>query len=228
MSDVRVEGLSRVYDDHYALVELTADFPAGTVTALLGPNGAGKSTLIAILSTLQSPSEGRVLFAGQAVGPEDRGRIAYVGHRTMLYGGLSARENLAFFAKLYGVPDAATRIDALLDRVGLPLDKDRPVAGFSRGMAQRLTLARALLPEPVLLLLDEPLTGLDQDGVALALDLIRERKAAGTAIIMASHDLVATGSVADRVLLLRRGRKLYEGPLEGELGALYQTQLEAA
>ncbi|MCA9542943.1 MAG: ABC transporter ATP-binding protein [Myxococcales bacterium] len=218
-----VRGLGRAYDDHYALVGLDAEFPAGTVTALLGPNGAGKSTLIGILSSRQSPSEGQVLFEGRRAhgGPAMRRRIGYVGHRTMVYGELTARENLRFFAQLFGIGDADARIDALLDRVGLARDKDRPVEGFSRGMAQRLTLARALLPEPSVLLLDEPLTGLDQAGVALALELFGSARDRGAALIMASHDLAATEKVADRALILANGRKCYEGPVQGDLAGLY-------
>ncbi len=218
-----VRGLSRVYDDHYALVALDATFPPGTITALLGPNGAGKSTLMGMLSTLMRPTEGEIRLGDAPLtdAPKVRGRIGYVGHRTMLYGPLTARENLSFFARLYGVPEAASRVDAALVDVGLGRDGDRPVDGFSRGMAQRLTLARALLSDPDLLLLDEPFTGLDQQGLEVASRLVRKRREAGAVVVLASHDLALTGTVSDRALILRRGRKVYEGPLNGDLGALY-------
>ncbi len=220
---LRVEGLGRAYDDHYALVDLDAEFPPGSVTALLGPNGAGKSTLIGILSTRQSATEGRVYFDGRRVADSAsmRQRIGFVGHRTMVYSELTARENLQFFARMFGLVSPDDAIDALLDRVGLMRDKDRPVNGFSRGMSQRLTLARALLPKPSILLLDEPLTGLDQAGVRLALTLFREARDAGAVLIMASHDLVATSKLADRALILSSGRKRFEGATGEDLAAVY-------
>jgi len=224
---VRTVGLSRIYEDDYALVGLDATFPASTVTALLGPNGAGKSTLMGILSTLMRPSEGTVRYGDRDHGdPEVRGRVGYVGHRTMLYRSLTARENLEFFGRLYGVPDLKARIAHLLEEVGLTRDGDRPTDGFSRGMAQRLTLARALLPRPALLLLDEPLTGLDRDGVEVALRLIGEARDGGAVVVMASHDLTATGDLADRALVLRRGRKVYEGPIDRDLAVLYREVID--
>lgn len=228
---VRVRGLSRVYEDHYALTDLTTAFPAGTVTALLGPNGAGKSTLLSILASVVRPTEGEVWFGDQPAvdpPPEVRRLIGYVGHRTMLYDALSARENLHFYGRLYGVRDLGARVDALLDRVGLRFDKDRPVGGFSRGMAQRLTLARAVLPDPAVLLLDEPLTGLDRAGVRVALDLIAERRDAGTVIVMATHDLAGSSAIADRALVLRRGRAVYDGPARGDLAGVYEDHARGA
>ncbi len=225
---VRTRGLGRLYDDDYALVALDATFPAGTVTALLGPNGAGKSTLMGILSTLMRPSEGEVRYGDVSHDdPSARALVGYVGHRTMLYRPLSARENLRFFGKLYGVLDLDARIEHLLGEVGLARDADRPAGDFSRGMAQRLTIARALLPGPKLLLLDEPLTGLDRAGVAMAVRLFGAERDRGAVVVMASHDLAATGALADRALILRRGRKAYEGPVEGDLAVLYRETLGA-
>lgn len=228
---VAVRGLGRLYDDDYALVDLEARFPAGSATALLGPNGAGKSTLIGILSTRLRASEGEAWFFGHrldAPGPRVRAEIGYLGHRTMVYSELSALENLLFFGRLYGVADLDVRATALLERVGLGRDLHRPVGGFSRGMTQRLALARVLLPAPRLLLLDEPLTGLDQSGIALALELFAEARRGGAVLVMASHDLPATGEVCDRALVLMRGRKRFEGPFEGDLGDLYHRSLQSA
>jgi heme exporter protein A len=224
---VRVEGLGRLYEDSYALVDLTADFPVGTATALLGPNGAGKSTLIGILSSRLRPSEGAAWLGGASLDrppPALRAQIGYLGHRTMIYGELTARENLRFFAGLYGlgVPE---RVDPWLARVGLAEVADRPASGFSRGMLQRLALARVLLPEPQLLLLDEPLTGLDQAGVALALDLFAEARGRGAVVIMASHDLPATARVCDRALVLVGGRRRFLGPTGEGLVDVYHAAL---
>ena len=229
---VRTEGLGRAYDEHYALIGLDATFPAGSITALLGPNGAGKSTLIGILSTLVRPTEGALYFGDLrlhgAKARMARQHVGYVGHRTMLYKPLSAKENLRFFGKLYRLDDLDARVDTALAQVGLDGDDlERPVMGFSRGMMQRLTLARALLPRPQILLLDEPLTGLDQAGVALALDLFAQAKARGAVIIVASHDLEAIGRVADRALILRRGRKRHLGPIAPDLATLYRESIAA-
>lgn len=225
---MRVHDLGRAFDEHYAVLGLDAEFPAGSATALLGPNGAGKSTLIGMLSTRQSPTEGRVEFGGGLSGMRLRRRISFVGHRTMVYTDLTARENLAFFGRMFGLKGIDDRIDALLDEVGLVHAKDRPVGGFSRGMAQRLTLARALLPEPAMLLLDEPLTGLDQDGVAMALELFGRVRDAGAVVIMASHDLVATNRLVDRALVMVNGRKAYEGPVSGNLPEVYAEAIGVA
>ena len=214
LHQVRTEGLSRAYEDEYALVGLDATFKAGTTTAILGPNGAGKSTLLNLLTLLMRPTEGAVFFddvvadAGQ---PKQRALIGYVGHRTMLYRSLSGRENLAFFARLYGLEDRSDRIDELLRRVGLSDDGHRPVSEYSRGMAQRLTLARALLPKPALLLLDEPFTGLDQNGLVIAEQLLQEERERGVITLLVSHDLATTSRVADRCLILKRGRLQYDG-----------------
>lgn len=231
LKGVRVEKLSRAYDAHYGLVDLDAEFPAGSVTMLLGPNGAGKSTLIAILSTLSRQTEGRVFFGERLVGEGDariRAHIGYVGHSTMLYPTLSARENLTFFGRLYGLKDLDALATEWLETVGLTRDADRPVEEFSRGMAQRLTLARALLPGPQLLLLDEPLTGLDQAGIALAVDLLAKARDEGAIIIMASHDLRSTADLADRALILRRGRKVFEGAFDDDLASVYHRALAGA
>ncbi|MBU0552293.1 ABC transporter ATP-binding protein [Myxococcota bacterium] len=225
---VRAAGVSRVYDEEYALIDVDAEFTPGHVTALLGPNGAGKSTLMGLLSTLLRPSEGVIYFGetpAERLDAAARARIGYVGHKTMLYGPLTARENLQFFGQLYGQRDP-TRVTSLLARVGLEGDADRPAAGFSRGMAQRLTLARALLPRPDLLLLDEPLTGLDREGVALALDMIRQAALEGAAVVLVSHDLSATATIADRVLILKRGRRRFEGAVQGDLVARYHQEVD--
>jgi heme exporter protein A len=229
---VRTEGLGRAYDEHYALIGLDADFPPGSVTALLGPNGAGKSTLIGILSTLVRPSEGALFFGDTrlngAKARAARRYVGYVGHRTMLYKPLTAKENLRFFGTLYRLDDLDARVDAALERVGLRgEDIERPIEGFSRGMTQRLTLARALLPEPQVLLLDEPLTGLDQAGIALALDLFKAAQARGAVVLVASHDLEAVGRIADRALILRRGRKRHLGAIAPDLATLYRESLAA-
>ena len=232
--ELRVEGLTKSFGEHYALIELNATFTGGEVCALLGPNGAGKSTLMNLLSTLMAPSEGELWVDGQALSQVGaralRAQIGFVGHNTMIYGSLTAAENLRFFAELYGISHPRG-LEALvaerLEEVGLTEAAKRPAAGFSRGMAQRLSLARALLPEPSVLLLDEPFTGLDQAGIAQAEALILKHRARGAVIIASSHDLGVMERISDVALVLKRGRHAFSGPLSGEgsLAELYQRSV---
>ncbi|MFN3197922.1 MAG: ABC transporter ATP-binding protein [Bradymonadia bacterium] len=228
---VAISRVSKAFDEHYALVDVSAELPAGVTTALLGPNGAGKSTLMSLLSTRARPSEGEIVFGDEAISgitpPHLRAAIGYVGHQTMLYRDLTARENLVFFGRICGVSDLEKAVPEWLERVGLALDMDRPVAGFSRGMAQRLSIARALMHRPRLLLLDEPFTGLDRDGVKAAIELLRGEAEAGAILALCSHDLVATESLATRALILRKGRVVHHGPIGEEgLTALYHRCID--
>ena len=211
--------LTRAFGEHYALIEVNAQWRAGEVCALLGPNGAGKSTLLCLLSTLMAASEGEVILEGVTLSRQSaaelRGKIGFVGHQTMVYGALTALENLRFFAQLYhcwpagvhGDVDAEDQwlMESIRD-VGLEHAAGRVTSGFSRGMSQRLTLARALLPDPAVLLLDEPFTGLDRSGIDSLCQLISDARDRGTTVIMSSHDLETTARLADRALVLKRGR----------------------
>ena len=232
--ELRVQRLTKSFGEHYALIELDATFKGGEVCALLGPNGAGKSTLMNLLSTLMTPSEGELWIDGRALSEVGarilRGRVGFVGHHTMVYGALTASENLMFFAQLYGLshPEGLDQLVAeRLEEVGLSEAARRPASGFSRGMAQRLSLARALLPEPSVLLLDEPFTGLDQAGIAQAEALILKHRARGAVIIASSHDLGVMERISDVALVLKRGRHAFSGPLSGEgsLAELYQRSV---
>jgi heme exporter protein A len=229
--ELKVSGLTRAFGEHYALIELNATFKGGEVCALLGPNGAGKSTLMNLLSTLMSPSEGELWLDGRPLSELGaqalRARVGFVGHHTMIYGALSAYENLLFFAQLYQLGTPAQQRElalSALERVGLSEAAHRTASGFSRGMAQRLSLARALLPNPAVLLLDEPFTGLDQEGIASASRLILEHKARGAVVIASSHDLAVMERLTDVVLVLKRGRRAFFGPLpeSQSLADLYQ------
>jgi heme exporter protein A len=187
---------------------------SGATVALLGPNGAGKTTLLRILATLAHPSAGAVTIDGldlrrgaQAI----RQCIGYLGHQPLLYEELSAEENLDFFARMYGVQNRQTRVSALLERVGLRLKAKDRARDLSRGQTQRLALARALLHEPSLLLLDEPDAGLDEQGIALLEAILRERTVAGLTTILTTHDLAWGLRVADRAVALVSGRVTYDG-----------------
>ncbi|HVU52848.1 MAG TPA: ABC transporter ATP-binding protein [Polyangia bacterium] len=221
-----LEKVGKTYAGRRALIDVNATFAPGQVSAVLGPNGAGKTTLLGILSTLVPPTTGQVRWNARS-GPiamnrvsEARSRIGYVGHDPGLYGDLTARENLALFAELHGLHRPAARADAMLARVGLAeAARDAPARTFSRGMSQRLALARALLHEPDLLLFDEPSAALDPAGAAwLQAELAAERDA-GRVVVLVTHDLEAAAVVAEHVVVLRRGRVVHDETRAGGFGA---------
>jgi heme exporter protein A len=230
-----LERIGKTFGRHRALVDLSVRFGAGEVSAVLGPNGAGKSTLLGILSTLVRPTTGRVAFAGTEVGRNSllRTTIGYVGHEPGIYGDLTARQNLQIFATLYGVPDAALRIDEILARVGLADVRREAIARtFSRGMQQRLALARALLHQPRILLFDEPSAALDPTGAAWLAEEVARERAAGRLVVLVTHDLEAAASVATHLVILRRGRLVYderraEGWPAATVRALYEEKTGA-
>jgi ABC-type multidrug transport system ATPase subunit len=178
---------------------------AGEALMLVGPNGAGKTTLLRVLAGLLRASSGTV---------ERRGNMGMVAHYSMLYDALTARENLRFFGRLYG-PAAVGRVDELLALMGLSAVGDQRVGAFSRGMTQRLAIARALLSDPELLLLDEPLTGLVDASLAKVLDVLGELRARGRALLIASHQLAELMGVITTVGVLARGRLQAIEPVGG-------------
>jgi heme exporter protein A len=204
-----VDRVGKTFGRRRALIDVSATLGPGEITAILGPNGAGKSTLLGVMSTLVAPTSGRLRWGDVELrrGSPARASLGYVGHEPGLYLDLGARPNLLLFASLYGVADAERRARSLLERVGLgDAPADTPVRTFSRGMLQRLALARALLHEPPILLFDEPSSALDPTGAAwLAAELQRER-AAGRVVVLVTHDLDAASALAEHVIVLRRGR----------------------
>ncbi|GAX91378.1 heme ABC exporter ATP-binding protein CcmA [Effusibacillus lacus] len=205
---------------------------AGESVAVLGPNGAGKSTLLKILSTLVKPTEGELLIQGKRVaddGAAIKRMIGYLPHNSLLYDHLTAAQNLAFYGKMYRVPQLRERIEELLRKVGLYHFRDEPVRLFSRGMIQRLSIARAILHRPQILLLDEPHTGLDREACDLLNRLIDSLKAENGTIIMVTHDFEHALEVCERILIVRNGKladDLSTGQLEQEeLFTLYRKQV---
>lgn len=185
----------------------------GDVVSLVGPNGAGKTTLLRILGLLSTPDAGHVVwFDGHADLPGIRRQVGYVGHETYLYEHLTARENLAYYAGLGRVRASRDRIAELLERFGLAHVANAPVRTFSRGMRQRLTLGRALLGHPRLLLLDEPRTGLDRGGRVLLDRVIAEVRGSQGAVVMSDHEVSEAVGRATRVLMLSRGQQVHWGP----------------
>ena len=204
---IEARGLTKRFGATIALDGVTFALPDGAKAALLGANGAGKSTLLAVLSTLLAPTAGEATIAGHELRRAPMALRASVGvltHRPMIYEELSPRENLEFFARLYGVPQAAARIEELLRAVGLWLRRDEETAVLSRGFHQRLAIARAVLHRPRVLLLDEPETGLDREGLALLDELALG--APGTTVLAATHQRERVAGWADLVFELHRGR----------------------
>ncbi len=200
---VAVRGLSRRYGGRWVLRDVSLSVAPGEVMLLVGHNGAGKTTLLRVLAGLVRPTRGEVVRCAPP---------GVVAHHSMLYDALTARENLAFFARLHGVADRG-RVPHLLDRLGLAAVADQRIATFSRGMLQRLAIARALLDDPALLLLDEPLNGLDEAATDIVLNVLEERRVRGGAVVVASHQFAELVALATRIGYLVAGRLAALEPL---------------
>lgn len=180
----------------------------GEFVALLGPNGAGKTTFLRILASLSRPSLGDVLIAGYRLPAQAaavRQRLGVVSHLPLLYGDLTAEENLQFYGKMYGVKDLHKRSQAVLEMVGLAHRRRDLVRTFSRGMQQRLAIGRAVLHDPDVMLFDEPHTGLDQDACRMLDNVLREVAASGRTVVMTSHDLARAADLASRFDVISKG-----------------------
>ena len=180
----------------------------GEFVALLGPNGAGKTTFLRILSSLSRPTMGEVIISGYRLPNQAaavRSRLGVVSHLPLLYGDLTAEENLRFYARMYGVTEMDQRIAQVLELVGLRHRRRDLVRTFSRGMQQRLAIGRAVLHDPDVMLFDEPHTGLDQDASAMLDGVLQEVAARGRTVVMTSHDLARAADLASRFDILSRG-----------------------
>jgi heme exporter protein A len=180
----------------------------GEFVALLGPNGAGKTTFLRILSSLARPSLGEVTVAGYQLpnhAAQVRARLGVVSHMPLLYGDLTAEENLEFYARMYGIVDFKLRITEVLEMVGLESRRRDLIRTFSRGMAQRLAIGRAVLHDPEVMLFDEPYTGLDQDASSMLDEVLQSVAAQGRTVVMTSHDLARAEDLATRFDILTRG-----------------------
>jgi heme exporter protein A len=210
---IHINGLVKRYGLNTALRGVDLHVREGEFVTLVGPNGAGKSTLMRIVATLLTPTEGEVSVGGWDFpkhADKVRRHIGLVSHQSLLYQDLSAAENLTFFARLYHLDNIPDRVDSALKKVGLFARQRDPVGSFSRGMVQRLTIARATLHEPDVLLLDEPYTGLDQDASILLDNLLEQEAQKGRTIMMITHDLIHGLEHSQRVAILNNGRITYE------------------
>ena len=212
---IEIENLVKTYDFLPVLRQLNLSIERGEFVALLGPNGSGKSTLLRLLAARSRPTAGQIRIGGWVLPDEAqhvRAQIGLVSHKSLMYENLTAAENLRFFATLHNLHGAAReqRVAELLEQVGLSRRADHLLRTFSRGMQQRLTIARALLHQPHLLLLDEPYTGLDQSAAETLDTLLREAAASGHTILMATHQFYRATMLASRIVILSRGRVGYD------------------
>jgi heme exporter protein A len=214
---IEARGVGKVFGLRPVLRGIDLNVGEGEFLTLFGPNGSGKTTFLRILSTLSKPTSGLVRIAGlelPAYAAAARRSLGMVAHMPLLYPDLSAEENLRLYSRLYGVTNHEERVPAALEMVGL-LPRARDLVGtFSRGMQQRLAIARALLHEPSILLLDEPYTGLDQDAAAILDGVLRDALAAANrpTVLMTTHDLERGLAFCDRVAILSRGKIAYDAP----------------
>lgn len=212
---------------------MSFDLEPGECLALFGPNGAGKTTLLRLLGGLLKPDEGSISLAGSALGENAiiRAKIGMISHRTLLYPALTAMENVEFAARLYGKSDASTAARAVLKRLGIE-QVGTPVRLLSRGMQQRVSIARALVNAPVLLLADEPYTGLDDSGAQALTNVLKELKGYGAALVVVTHQLNEGLDLADRVAVMLDGAFVrYQSSAEvsrSEYAAEYRDMVSAS
>ncbi len=210
---IQVQGLVKSYGHTYALRNVDLEVGQGQFLTVVGPNGAGKTTLLRILATLLKPTGGLVRIHGLDLGSrsaEIRRHIGFVSHQSLTYPRLTVEENLTFYGKLYDVPALQERVETLLHLVGLEARRRDPAHTLSRGMQQRLSIARAIIHQPSLLLLDEPYTGLDQQAAEMLRQLLQTISTEARTVVMTTHDLQRALDLCDKVAILTRGQIAYQ------------------
>src|SRR6202165_4961096 len=205
---VEVVDLTREFGSRQAVAGVTFSLAPGECLALFGPNGAGKTTLLRVLAGLLRPTSGSARISGIALpgGPLARSRVGLISHHTMLYDALSARENVSFSARLYGIRDARARVEDSVRIMSMLERADASVRSLSRGMQQRVSIARAMVHSPQLVLADEPYSGLDESGARALTALLQELRSAGTAIIVVTHNLAEGLSLSTHAAVMQRGK----------------------
>jgi heme exporter protein A len=229
---VAVDKIWKFYGDYPALRDISFAVAPGTCTALLGRNGAGKTTLLRTIAGLSRAAKGSITILGADVRSEaTRRRVGVLGHAIGIYDELTAMENLRLFADLYSIPNGEDAARKWLERVGLERVANGLVREFSRGMRQRLAVARAFLHDPEILLLDEPFTSLDDKAIAVLQGVLRKGLEEGRTVLMSTHQLREALELATHVVLINRGRLGYHGERTQEMlqdpGWLYRNYGEA-
>ena len=212
---ITVEKLDKAFGARWALRGVTFQIKQGEIVALVGPNGAGKTTLLRIVSTLARPNAGRVHIGTIPTleHPNDaRSAIGFVGHQTFMYDDLTASENLHFFARLYDLPNIPQRVQQVAARVGITNRLNDVTRTLSRGLQQRLTIARMLLHDPAVLLLDEPYTGLDKIAADLLDEIMADARREGRCVLFSTHDLERGLAICDRAIMMKAGRVVHDLP----------------
>ena len=216
--DIVAEGVTKSFGYIQALRGVDLKIKKGEFVTVFGPNGAGKTTLIKLLATLTKPTSGKVIIANHDIKKEPdkvRALIGVISHDPYLYGNLSALENIGFFASLYGISQPKEKAIQVIKQVGLESRMHDLVRTFSRGMQQRLAVARATVHEPKILLLDEPYTGLDQHGARIFGELLKWLKRENRTIVMTTHNLTEGLEISDRVAIIDGGKIIYESDARG-------------
>ncbi|MBM3131462.1 MAG: heme ABC exporter ATP-binding protein CcmA [Chloroflexi bacterium] len=224
---IEAEGLVKSFGGRKVLRGIDLRVKEGECVAVIGPNGAGKTTLIKVLTTLSRPLAGNVRLVGMDIRKEAvaiRRKSGIVSHHTFLYDHLTAHENLKFYGKMYDVPDLDKRITEVIDAVGLRARLHDRVGTFSRGMQQRLSIARAILHDPPIMFLDEPETGLDQEALAMLSGLLKTLIAGKRTVLMTTHRFEWGSELADRIVILHSGKIVFDEPGRGmELSTLRES-----
>jgi heme exporter protein A len=228
-SALEATDLARRYGSRRALDGVSFALDAGACLALFGPNGAGKTTLLRILAGLLKPTRGEARIGGAPVRgePAARALVGLISHQSLLYAALTARENVAFSARLHGVPDPEGAALAALERLRMAERADQPVRALSRGLQQRVSIARAIVHDPRVVLLDEPYTGLDEAGAAALTRLLVELKAAGATLVLVTHNLAEGLALATHAAVMRAGRFARFEPREAVDAARYAADYRA-
>jgi heme exporter protein A len=206
---IEIKKLTKQADNKLILRGVDLSIKKGETVAILGPNGAGKSTLLKVLATLVKPTSGIIKINGMDLKKnhiEIKKIMGYLPHSSLLYDHYTPLENLIFFGNIYGVKNVEQRAIALVKEVGLSFFLNEPVKNFSRGMIQRIAIARAIVHEPEILLLDEPHTGLDQGAIVILNNVILSMKAKGTTTLMVTHDFKQAAEICDRIIIVKNGK----------------------
>ncbi|MFA5891349.1 MAG: ABC transporter ATP-binding protein [Actinomycetota bacterium] len=231
---MRLEGVRKSFGVQVALAGVDLEIPQGSSVAIMGPNGAGKTTLLKTMAGLAAPTAGNVSLAGvdlRRAGAGLRALVGFVSHEAMLYPDLTVHENLEFFARLFGLPQPEKAIQIRVEQLKLGHVLDRAVRALSRGTRQRAAIARSLLHSPLVLLLDEPYTGLDEAAAESLTDLLNELRTPDRTLVMAVHEMSRAVAVAERLIVIGDGRVKIDSPIAGqqeELASTYMSLLRAA